>query len=85
MGGVKTDLVRRSAQLAPTAGVHPEARARQLEQVLEQSGEAIIVKDLDGIVTFWNREATSLYGFSAEESLGRPLRALHAADLSEAD
>jgi diguanylate cyclase (GGDEF)-like protein/PAS domain S-box-containing protein len=62
-----------------------EARARQLEQVLEQSGEAVIVKDLDAVVTFWNREATALYGFSSEEAVGQPLRKLHAADLSEAD
>lgn len=62
-----------------------EARARQLEQVLEQSGEAVIVKDLDAVVTYWNREASSLYGFSAEEAIGRPLRKLHAADLSESD
>lgn len=76
MGTVKTH---------PAGTAHSEVRARQLEQVLEQSGEAIIVKDMDGVVTFWNREATVLYGFSAEEATGRPLRALHAADLSEAD
>jgi diguanylate cyclase (GGDEF)-like protein/PAS domain S-box-containing protein len=62
-----------------------ESRARQLEQVLEQSGEAVIVKDLDAVVTYWNREAASLYGYSAEEAVGQPLRKLHAASLSEAD
>ena len=62
-----------------------EMRARQFEQVLEQSGEAIIVKDMDAIVTYWNREATALYGFSTEEAVGQSLRKLHAADLSEAD
>lgn len=56
-----------------------------LEQVLEQSGEAVIVKNLDAVVTYWNREAASLYGFTADEALGKPLRKLHAADLSEAD
>ena len=62
-----------------------EARARELEQVLEQSGEAVIVKNLNAVVTYWNREATSLYGFSAHEAIGQPLRKLHAADLSDAD
>ena len=62
-----------------------EASARQLAQVLEQSGEAVIVKDLNAVVTYWNREAASLYGFSAEEAIGQPLRKLHAAELSEAD
>jgi diguanylate cyclase (GGDEF)-like protein/PAS domain S-box-containing protein len=59
--------------------------SRELAQVLEQSGEAVIVKDLNAVVTYWNREAASLYGFSSEEALGQPLRKLHAAELSEAD
>jgi diguanylate cyclase (GGDEF)-like protein/PAS domain S-box-containing protein len=59
--------------------------ARELEQVLEQIGEAVIVKDLNAIVTYWNREAASLYGFSAQEAVGQPLRKLHAMDLSDAD
>ena len=78
MRPVKPQLVRRAE--ADSAHTH----TRQLEQVLEQTGEAVIVKDLDAVVTFWNREATSLYGFTAAEALGRPLRKLHAADLSEA-
>ena len=60
-----------------------EASARDLVQVLEQSGEAVIVKDLNAVVTYWNRAAASLYGFSAEEAVGQPLRKLHAAELSE--
>src|SRR5713226_6901466 len=81
MGTVKSDQIRQ----VPKAGGSPEAHALQLQQVLEQSGEAIIVKDMDAVVTFWNREASILYGFTAEEAIGRPLRALHAADLSEAE
>lgn len=60
-------------------------RERELEQVLDLTGEAVIVKDLDAVVTFWNREAATLYGYSAEEAIGQPLRKLHAADLSETD
>ena len=60
-----------------------EASARDLVQVLEQSGEAVIVKDLNAVVTYWNRAAASLYGFSAEEAVGQPLHKLHAAELSE--
>jgi diguanylate cyclase len=62
-----------------------EANARDLAQVLEQSGEAVIVKDLNAVVTYWNREAASLYGFTAEEAIGQSLRKLHAAELSEAE
>jgi len=83
MRAVKTDIVPDPE--AATARGLLEARARQLEQVIEQSGESIVVKDLNAVVTLWNREATALYGFTAEEAIGRPLRELHAADLSEAE
>jgi PAS domain S-box-containing protein len=53
--------------------------------VLDQSGEAVIVKDLNAVITYWNREAASLYGFSAEEAIGQSLRKLHAVELSEAE
>jgi diguanylate cyclase (GGDEF)-like protein/PAS domain S-box-containing protein len=62
-----------------------KAHFHVLEQVLEQTGEAVIVKDLNAVVTYWNREAASLYGFSAHEAVGKSLRQLHAADLSDAD
>jgi PAS domain S-box-containing protein/diguanylate cyclase (GGDEF)-like protein len=67
------------------ANERAEETARNLAQVLEQSGEAVIVKDLNAVVTYWNREAASLYGFSAEEAIGQSLHKLHAAELSEAD
>ena len=79
MRRIKTRIVRRVD--SERAGL----RARQLEQVLEHSGEAVIVKDLDAVVTYWNREAASLYGFSAEEAVGQTVRKLHSANLSEAD
>jgi len=74
------------AQLIRDTGLgRAEPLAREFAQVLEQCGNAVIVKDLNAVVTFWNREATALYGFSAEEAIGKPLRKLHAAELSEAD
>jgi diguanylate cyclase (GGDEF)-like protein/PAS domain S-box-containing protein len=81
VGTVKTDVFRRSESTPSQADAH----ARQLEQVLEQIDEAVIVKDLDAVVVYWNREATSLYGFSRDEAIGQPLCKLHAADLSETD
>ena len=62
-----------------------EASAHEFAQVLEHAGEAVIVKDLNAVVTYWNREAVAIYGFSAQEAIGQPMRKLHAADLSEAD
>jgi two-component system CheB/CheR fusion protein len=50
-----------------------EARSRiaQLSAIVESSDDAIIGSTLDGFVTTWNRGATRLYGYSAEEALGR--------------
>jgi diguanylate cyclase (GGDEF)-like protein/PAS domain S-box-containing protein len=78
-------LVAKPHRVYGTENERSEPSARDLAQVLEHSGEAVIVKDLDAVVTYWNREAASLYGFSAEEAVGQPLRKLHAAELSEAD
>ncbi len=58
-------------------------RALQLEKTLESSGESVVIKDLNAVVTFWNPQATALYGFTADDAIGHPLRELHAADLSE--
>jgi len=58
-------------------------RLRSLELVIDLAGEAIFVKDLHGVILLWNREATALYGFRADEAVGRTLRQLHAADLSD--
>jgi diguanylate cyclase (GGDEF)-like protein/PAS domain S-box-containing protein len=79
MRGVTQSLARGSDRATA------ETRAADLEQVLDQTGEAVIIKDLNAVVTYWNREAASLYGFSAQEAIGKSLRGLHAADLSEAD
>jgi PAS domain S-box-containing protein len=56
-----------------------EARLR-LAAIVESSEDAIISKNLDGIVTSWNRGAEHLYGYSAEEMIGKPLTTLVPAD-----
>ena len=44
--------------------------ALELEQVLEHIADAVIVKDLDAVVMYWNQEAAALYGFEAAEAVG---------------
>jgi diguanylate cyclase (GGDEF)-like protein/PAS domain S-box-containing protein len=44
-----------------------------LSYVVESSDDAIITKDSRGIITSWNRGAERLYGYSAEEAIGRPV------------
>lgn len=74
-----------SRLVVPAESNSAQTHSLELEQVLEHTGEAVIVKDLNAVVTYWNREAAALYGFSREEAVGRSLRELHAADISEAD
>ena len=48
--------------------------------IVENSGAAIISKDIDGTVLSWNRAAEQIFGWSAEEMIGQPLRQIVPAD-----
>ena len=48
-----------------------EESARSLATIVTCSNDAIIGKTLDGIVTSWNPGAEAIYGYSAEEMIGR--------------
>ena len=50
-----------------------EAALARLASIVEFSDDAIVSKTLDGVVTSWNAGAEHLYGYSAEEAIGRPI------------
>jgi len=52
-----------------------EASAR-LAAIVGSSDDAIIDKTLDGIVVSWNRGAERIFGYSAEEIIGKPVTVL---------
>lgn len=49
------------------------ANEKLIEQaaLLDQSHEAIVVRDLEGRIRYWSRGAEGLYGWTAEEAIGR--------------
>jgi len=57
-----------------------------MEQVVVGSHDAVYSKDLQGLVTTWNPAAERLYGYTAEEAVGRHVSFLMPDDLKhEAD
>jgi PAS domain S-box-containing protein len=56
-----------------------EIRSR-LAAVVESSDDAILSKNLDGIIITWNSGASRMFGYTAQEVIGRPVTVLTPAD-----
>ena len=64
-----------------------DTRLSLFESIIRFSDDAIITKDLDGIVTSWNNAACRLFGYTAEEMTGQPIARIIPPELlnEEAD
>lgn len=57
-----------------------EAVRTQLATIVQSSHDAIIGKDLDGVISSWNPGAEKVYGYRAEDVLGKPVSVLAPED-----
>jgi diguanylate cyclase (GGDEF)-like protein/PAS domain S-box-containing protein len=54
-------------------GLELWAREAELRSVIENAGDAYISTTADGVITTWNRQATIVFGWTAQEALGQSL------------
>ena len=49
------------------------AERRQLQQLVRDLADGVVIADAKGIIVFWNRAATNIFGWSAADAVGRSL------------
>ena len=81
-------LVRQAADLIERVQVEimlrqSEERSRWLASIVESSDDAIISTSLDGSITTWNRGAERIFGYFAEEVIGKSITILLPPDRSD--
>jgi two-component system CheB/CheR fusion protein len=62
-----------------------EAVRARLAAIVDSSDDAIIGKDPDGLITSWNAGAEHLFGYRAEEAIGRPITIIIPPDRHHED
>src|SRR5215475_566014 len=69
-----TDLIERSRTEAALR--ESNEQLLRLASIVESSGDSIITENLDGIITTWNKSAERVFGYTAEEVIGKSVTIL---------
>ncbi len=80
--GIVEDITARkeTEQALRAARMQEEEIRSAMAAIVESSDDAIISKTLDSIITTWNYGAERLFGYRAQEVIGRPITLLFPAD-----
>jgi PAS domain S-box-containing protein len=57
-----------------------EDASRLLGSIVESSDDGIVSKDMNGVVTSWNHGASIIFGYSAEEMIGKSILTIYPPD-----
>ncbi len=76
----RAGTLSKTAMLDVTQRKQNEEAIRRLAAIVESSEDAIIAKTLEGTILSWNNGAEKLYGYSAEEAIGKSIAILVPAD-----
>jgi PAS domain S-box-containing protein len=71
VAGIATDITGRK---------YLELASERLAAIVESSDDAIVGKDLKGIIQTWNKGAERIFGYTAEEAIGQPVAMLAVPD-----
>ena len=72
--GVVTNLVGTVHDV--TERKQSEERILAQAKLLDRAKDAILVHDIDGVISYWNRGAEKLYGWASREAVGRQVTEL---------